>query len=336
MPKRSPVGIAEVADYSNLTHAFWRAARGHRDRREVVRFAADLERELTRLGDDLRDGRVPEGRWTALRVYDPKPRDILAPCFRDRVLHHALMAKMGPLIERSLVDDTWACRVGRGTHGAVRRAQQHLWRFPWCVKGDMRAYFASVDHGVLRAILRRRFKHPALLACCDAILASAPGTPGRGLPIGALTSQWFANLYLDGFDRYLLEQLRVQGMVRYMDDVLWWCPSRDAAQETLSAARAWLQRERGLELKPDARVVPAAQGVAFLGFRVRRGCLRLSARRMQRYRDARARWERRYARGELSDRALQAGYAAALAVTHGADARGWRRAQLRCRPTLDV
>jgi len=245
----------------------------------VQRFAVDLDRELARLRDDMLGGRSLLGEWTEFRVFDPKPRRILAPCFRDRVMHHALMAHMGPVLDRALAPDTFACRVGKGTHAAVRRAQRHLRAHPWYVKVDVRGHFASVDHGILRDVLARRFKHPELLGLCARALARTPDGPGRGLPIGALTSQHFANSYLDALDRHLLQELRVGGTVRYMDDVVWWCPTRERARETLAAARAFLLRERALVLKPDARVGRSEDGLSSLGFRVGQGRLGLSLRR---------------------------------------------------------
>ena len=336
MPRRSAITLEDVASLDTLAAAFWRAARPHRDRDEVRRWSADLDGFLARLRDDVLAGRSPDGRWTAFSIRDPKPRQILAPCFRDRVLHHALMAHMGPVLERARVADTFACRAGKGTLAAVHRAQQHVRRFPWYVKVDFRAYFASIDHAILRSVLARRFKDPGVLALCDAILASTPGVPGLGLPIGALTSQYFANSYLDALDRYLLEGLRVRGMVRYMDDVVWWCDSLEVARATLAAVRTFAARERGVTVKADARIGRSAQGVTFLGFRVLPAMLRLSLRRRRRYVVARSRWERRYATGMINARQLQAGYDAALAITAHASARGWRRAQLHRRPPVDA
>lgn len=336
MPRRSSVSLVDVASLDTLAAAFWQASRGKRLREDVQRFATDLDVEIGRLRDDILLGRAPEGVWTSFRIHDPKPRRILAPRFRDRVLHHALMAHMGPVLERGLVDDTFACRPGKGTLAAVVRAQEHLRRFAWFVKADVRAYFASIDHSILRGILRRRFKDPGVLALCDRILDRTPDAPGRGLPIGALTSQHFANTYLDALDRFLLEVVHVRGMVRYMDDVVWWCDSRETARETLAAARAFIARERGLDLKPDARVARSTQGLPLLGFRILAGTLRLSPRRRRLYAAARARWERAYATGRIDGQGLQAGYAAALEITAHAEARAWRKAEMERRPPLDA
>lgn len=336
MPRRSAVGLSEVASLDTLATAFWQASRGKQHHADVQRFAANLDVELVELARDIIYGRAPEGRWTQFYIYDPKLRQILAPCFRDRVVHHALMLHMGPVLERALVADTFACRPGKGTLAAVLRAQHHVRRFPWFVKADVRSYFASIDHAPLRGVLRRRFKDPGLLAMCDRILERTPLPPGRGLPIGALTSQHFANAYLDVLDRYLLETLRVSAMVRYMDDVVWWCDTRDEAKRTLAAARAFVLRERTVELKPTAVIGLSERGLPFLGFRVLPGALRLSLRRRRRYTAARSRWETAYAAGVVDACGLQAGYSSALAITAHADATAWRVAEMARRPTIDA
>lgn len=336
MPRRSPVSLADIASHDTLATAFWQAAKGKRHREEVRCFAARLDQELSSLRDDILTQRAPEGRWTSFRIHDPKPRRILAPCFRDRVLHHAMMLWMGPILERGLIDDTFACRTGKGTLAAVHRAQHHLRRFPWFVKADVRAYFASVDHGLLRALLQRRFKDPGLLALCERVLERTPDKAARGLPIGALTSQWFANAYLDVLDRFLLERLGVRGMVRYMDDLVWWCDDRERASDTLARATDFAAEERALELKQSAQIGRSALGLPFLGFRVFAGKLRLSLRRRRRYRTARTKWEGAFARGEVGAMELQAGYSAALAITAHAGASAFRAADLGRRSPVDA
>ncbi|MEZ4468395.1 MAG: reverse transcriptase/maturase family protein [bacterium] len=295
-----------------------------------------FEHHLAALRDEVLDGRAPTGAWTSFQVHDPKPRLIHAPAFRDRVLHHALLGCIGPHLDRGLVDDTFACRLGKGTLAAVRRAQQHVRRFAWYVQVDVRAYFASIRHDVLRAVLDRRLRDAGIRALCARILAHGPGgEAGVGLPIGALTSQYFANLYLDAFDRFLGEGLHVRGLVRYMDDVVWWCDDREAARATRDAAVGFLARERGLTLKP-ARIGRSAHGLSFLGFQVRPGALRLSRRRRRRYAAARSLAERAWRLGQLDALGLQAAVTAAQAITAHADARGWQREQLKRRPPVDA
>ena len=337
--KRSRIRLADIATLDNLALAFWRAARGKRQRPDVQRFTAHLDRELANLQHGIATLTVPVGRYQTFHIRDPKPRIIHAPCFRERVLHHAMMNHLGPVLDRGLVADTFACREGKGAYAAALRAQHHLRRFPWHLKMDMRSYFASIDHTVLRAALRRRFRDPGVLALCNKVIsgyATQPAVPGRGLPIGALTSQHFANLYLGALDRFLLETVRVAGLTRYMDDVVCYCRSRAEARETRDRAEAFLRTELRLQLRDPGRIQRSAQGLSFVGFRIFPGTLRLSRRRMTRYRRRRRHWERAYLNGRIDALALQAGYAAALAITAHVDSRAFRRAELLRRPAPDA
>ena len=336
MPRRSAVGPDAIAALPNLLTAFFRAAKGRRHQREVIAYEAQLSDNLSRLAVAIRRGEAPVGDWSSFTVYDPKERLILAPAFADRVFHHALMAQIGPVLDRGLVDDTFACRTGKGNLRAVLRCQQHSRRFAVVVGADVRAYFATIDHGILMGLLARRFKHPLTLGLCAQVLERRPGPPGVGLPIGALTSQHFANLYLDGLDRYLQETLKVRGYVRYMDDLRWWVDDAARGRETLAAVRAWALTERALVIKPQASIGASARGVSFLGFRVWPGRLGLGPRRRRRYVEARARWEGRYLRGEIDVLGLQQGITAAIAITAHAEAVAWRRGELQRRPPVDA
>jgi hypothetical protein len=327
--KRTGLCLEQVASASNLAQAFWRAAKGSPRDRQVALWRARVDQELATLGVGILSGQLELGRFRTFRIRDPKPRTIRAPCFQERVLHHALMAVVGPCLDRALVDDTFACRVGKGAHAAARRAQVHLRRFPWRVQIDIRAYFASVHHVTLKALLRRRLKGAAGLTLIDRIVDCHADGPGRGLPIGALTSQHFANYYLSSFDRFLLEQLRVCGMVRYMDDIVWWCSSEREARDGVQRARTFLADQLRLEIKATPCVAASRQGLNLCGFRVFPGALLLSPRRKRRYAAARKQWERAYLDGVIDERTLQAGYAAARAITGQADANGFCREQLR-------
>jgi len=215
--KRTRIELDEIASWHNLNLALERAARGKRYRPEVMAFLESADVNLATLQSQLLAGTVPLGNMTRFHIRDPKPRVIHAPCFQERILHHAIMAHVGPVLERALVDDTFACRTGKGTLAAVQRSQHHVRRFPWYAKLDIRQYFASVDHEILKGQLRRRLKPGPLLTLLDRIIDAHQDAPGKGLPIGALTSQVFANFYLTPLDRFLLETCKVAGMVRYMD-----------------------------------------------------------------------------------------------------------------------
>jgi hypothetical protein len=241
------------------------------------------------------------------------------------------MAHVGPELDRRLIHDTYACRVGKGNLAAVQRAHSFVRRHPWYGKLDVRAYFHSIHHQTLKASLRRCVKGSAL-GLCHRIIDGFHTAPGRGLPIGALSSQHFANWYLAPLDRLLSDHPDVRAVVRYMDDCVFFCDDKADALRVVAAATALARDALRLTLHPGW-IQRTACGLSFLGFRVYPGARRLSRRRQRRFRRARARAERAFAAGRIDARALQADMAAALAITAHADSRAWRRGQLaRCPP----
>lgn len=329
--KRSAVNLEMIADYTNLAVAFHRAASGKTFRHEVQVFRENLDRNLEQLSHDILSGTFKFQQMRQFYIYDPKLRLIHAPVFRERVLHHAIMAHIGPILDRSLVFDTYACRVGKGTIAAVQRAQYFAGRYPWYGQIDIRAYFANIDHSILRELLRRKLKNKPLLKLLDKVIGTC-GSRGAGLPIGALTSQHFANFYLAGLDRFLLEVCKVKGMVRYMDDVVWWADSKSEVRDIMSSVRQFLQEQYCLSVKEPTRSGPSHSGLKFCGFRIFPGLLLLSKRRKSRYVIARAKWEEAFISGRVNEAGLQAGYASALGLTTAAQAYAWRAEQLKRKP----
>lgn len=331
--RRTRIDLDNIACRDNLVRALWKAARGKRQRPEVAAFLANLDQELARLGEEILGGESPRGAYRRFTIHDPKRRLIHAACFPDRVLHHAILNRAEATFDRGLVDTCFACRPGYGVHAAIAHVQALLRRGGWYVKVDVEGYFPSIEHDRLLALLSRRFKGVGFLELMGRIVRACPATPGRGLPIGALTSQHCANLYLEGADRLLRGQADVTGHCRYMDDILWFCREREAARQTLDLLAAWLRCERGLTLKADPQINRCERGVTYCGLRVLPHGLRLTARKRRRYGAARARLETAWADGELDDEGLQRGFDAALAPTLQADARAWRLRELEIHGT---
>jgi len=333
--KRQGQVVAAIATRDNLLLAFTKARRGRRAAREVL----DLDGEVARLQEEIVRGTVQPGAYHTFEIRDPKPRRIFAPPFRDRVLHHAIMNVCEARMERALIDDTYACRRRKGTRAALLRAQQFARRFPFVLKLDVRRYFDSIDHGVLLRQLERLFKDRALLALFARILGTYATAPGKGLPIGTLTSQHFANLYLGRLDQFVKGTLRCRGYLRYMDDFLLFGANRKHLRECLAQVHAFLDAELRLALKPPI-LVPAAAGFVFLGFRVHARHFSLSGARKRRV----ARALRGCAAGYEAGASTEAEYAqrlqAIVAHTEVAAARAWRRRLLvdlarRGLPVLD-
>jgi retron-type reverse transcriptase len=334
--KRAAISLESIAAFDNLVQAAYQAARGKQTRDEVKRFFQYFDDNINQLARDIRNGQTPYGQFRRFAIRDPKPRLIHAACFEDRIFHHAVMNLAGPVLERALTPTTYACREGKGSHAAVRQVQHHLRRFPWYVKIDIQHYFDQIDHACLYELLQRRFKGRDFLALLWRIIGCYQVTPGKGLPIGSLTSQHFANYYLDGLDRYILEQLSACAQVRYMDDILWWCDSHEDARKTLGQVCAYVANERLLTVKANPQINRSSHGVSFCGYRITPGQMRLSRRRQRRYQERRWEWELAYAEGRIDALMLQRGYDAVHAITLPADSTNWRRENLRRYPALEV
>jgi hypothetical protein len=288
-----------VVDFEALRAAARRAASGGVWRsRGAATFLAELEGNVLALRERLLDGSWRPGSPTTFPIRDPKPRLITAAPFPDRVVHHALCAALEPVLERYAVHDSYACRPGKGTSAALARVRALARRHAWFARLDVARFFASVDHGVLIAALERRVKDRRLLALVRSVL----GDGGRGLPIGSLTSQHFANFYLGALDHHALEVVGVGGWVRYMDDVVLFGPTREQVARDLAATEAFLTEALRLAPNPRARrLAPVPTGVPFLGFRVWPAQVRLDAARVRRWRARVRRLSAARAAGRVSE-----------------------------------
>ena len=175
--KRSRVSLLDVADWDNLAQAAHRAGTGKRHRPEVRKFFQELNPNLSRLRQGILSNTVEVGRSTVFHIRDPKPRTIHAPCFFERVLHHALMNHVSPVLDRTMIADTFACRTGKGSLAAIQRCQHHVRRFAWYTKQDVRQYFASINHDVLLMMLDRRFRSRGVLGLLQRIIQSHQDSP---------------------------------------------------------------------------------------------------------------------------------------------------------------
>lgn len=305
--KRTGYLFERIFALDNLLLAARKAFRGKKNRTCVAAFYFDLEREILSLQSELKAGSYELHPYHSFIIYESKERKICAADFRDRVLHHALCNVLDSFFERCMIADTYACRVGKGTHAAVGRAQHFSRRFQYFLKCDVRKYFESIDHGRLKDLLRRMFKDHRLLDLLDQIIDHPVpgGLPGKGLPIGNLTSQYFANIYLGELDHYLKDRLRVKGYLRYMDDFLLFADEKSALHEWLASVRIFLQDRLCLELKEET-LMPVSRGIPFLGFRVFPGLIRLNAKKWIRFKRTVKRLEKEYGEGRVDEEELAA------------------------------
>jgi RNA-directed DNA polymerase len=321
--KRAGNLFEQIAAWDNLRLAVASALRGKRGRPDARQFVGQLDTQLRIMREQLLSGTVPLGQCRQFVIHDPKERVITAPCFRERVLHHAVMNVCEPHFDRWLIDDTFACRRGKGRIAALLRARQFAHRFPFFLKLDIRKYFDSVSHEQLLARLHRRFKDDRLLELLERIVRSFRGATGRGLPIGSLTSQHFANFYLGWFDRVVKEQWRVPGYVRYMDDMIVWGHSTSAVRIAWRDSQAFLHDELALDLKATPYLNRSRQGVDFLGCRVYPHHLALNRSSRTRFRRKLRALEEQYLQGRIGESQLQQQATSLIAFTRTPELQSW-------------
>jgi retron-type reverse transcriptase len=331
---RQQIELHDIAALHNLQLATYKAAQGKRSRPDVAKFIANLDAQLEQLNGDIIAECVPYGQYRSFVIHDPKQRLIHAACFEDRVLHHAIMNLAEPVFEKSLVATTYACRPGKGVHLAVLQVQRNVQRYPWFVQVDVSSYFPAIDHERLLLLLARRFKGAKFMALLQRIVESYQALPGKGLPIGSLTSQHFANYYLDSADRLLLAHPSVQAHVRYMDDIVWWCADKASAKRVLAEFADYLSTDCKLQLKANPHLNRSALGLTYCGFRIFPGIIKLTIRKQRRYRLLRNRYETAWQADTISERALQSAYDSVLAVTRLAKSKVWRQRDLQLHPSM--
>lgn len=214
------------------------------------------------------------GQYVSFSINDPKPRIIHKATVRDRLLHHAVHRQLYPLFARTFIADSFSCQVGKGTHRAMDRFRQmarqvshNHTRTCWVLKGDIRKFFASIDHEILLGILRGRLADGRLIGLMETIVRSHESASGKGLPLGNLTSQLLANVYLDQFDHFLKERVGVKRYVRYADDFVILSESREYLHHLLPKLHEFISSRLALELHPEKVFVKTfASGVDFLGW----------------------------------------------------------------------
>jgi RNA-directed DNA polymerase len=322
--KRAGNLIERIADADNLRLAFWKASKGKRAKAEVLSFRADLDARLRGMREELLAGSVGWGPYRTFKVYDPKERTICAAPFRDRVAHHAMMNVLESHFETYQIHDSYACRRGKGLDTAIARAVHFSRPGDWHLKMDIRRYFDGIDHGTLKGLVRRRFKDPYVLALLDGVIDSYENSPGRGLPLGNLTSQFFANHYLGVLDHYCKQSLACHRYVRYMDDFVVWDSEKDRLRQVGREIAGFLSGSLGLEMKPVC-LNGCSGGMTFLGYRVYPGHVRLAARSRSRFRRKMAQYHGNYMSGRWTEEETARHVEPLLAFVRRAESMRFRR-----------
>lgn len=363
----------EVTGWKNLTEAARLAARGKRQRPDVARFLHDLEPNLCELQRELAEGTWRPGAYRTFWIRDPKPRQISAAPFRDRVVHHALTRVLEPVFEARFTAFSFASRKGFGQHRALTLARRACRRYRYVLRCDIKKYFPSIDHHILMDLIERVIKCSKTLELASRIIdgsneqeeaiAYFPGdslfTPferRRGLPIGNQTSQFFANVYLNPLDHFVLRELRPALYLRYVDDFVLFGDDKRELRAMAERIREFLQTLRLRPHERKFRIYRCAGGVTLLGWRLLPEQARLARPNVVRIRRRLKKLAAHYHAGRMSFEDLKSRVAAwvghasfgdtwrlpgnlfarfrLIAAEHGRNARGLLEQQSRERPRL--
>lgn len=266
--KRAGNLFHRITDFQNLYLAFKKAFKGTNRTEDSLSFYFNLEKELFVLKKELEAKTYQPGAYRHFKVFDPKERTISVAPFRDRVVHHAIVNVLELIYEKRFIFDSYATRKEKGTHKAILRAQTYLRKNRWFLKADIEKYFENIDHNILIAILERKIKDRDALLLLERIIRNG-GQNGRGLPIGNLTSQFLANVYLDPFDHFVKEELCERFYVRYMDDFIIFGKEKGHLKELRFRVEKFLRVQLNLRLKEKIVMInQRAHGLSFLGARV--------------------------------------------------------------------
>jgi RNA-directed DNA polymerase len=265
----------DIISVDNLLEAWEEFVQGKRDKKDVQEFLLSLIDNVFKLHEDLADSSYVHGGYQAFRVNDPKPRQIHKASVRDRLVHHAIHRILYPFFDRTFIADSFSCRESKGTHAALDRfralaykASCNHTRTCWVLKCDIRKFFASVDQEILFKILFSRITDARIIDLLWEIIGSFDsGRPGTGIPLGNLTSQLFANIYLNELDQFVKRRLCFPHYVRYADDFVFLSPHKNELPAILPIISDYLRDELKLELHPKKIVLKTfASGVDFLGW----------------------------------------------------------------------
>ncbi len=315
----------QLITWYNLDEAWRKARKGKRGKAPAASFEYNLEENLLALQEELTDKTYQPGAYHSFFIYEPKRRLISAAPFRDRVVHHALCNIIDPIFERSFIYDSYANRVGKGSHRALDRCQEYSRRYRYVLQCDIRQFFPSIDHAILRQQLAHKIQDDDVLWLINQILASGCGVlseqyemawfPGddlfavnrpRGLPIGNLTSQFWANCYLNPFDHFIKRDLKCPAFVRYVDDMLLFANDKETLHRWRAAIIAYLASLRLTIHSASAQPRPVTEGIPFLGFVVYPTHRLVKRRKVVHYRRRLRDLMGQYQEGEVDQQAVQA------------------------------
>ena len=275
----------QICSFQNILNASLYARRGgKRKKPEVSQFEYNLEKNIIDIQHELKSATYKFGGYKTFVIKDPKEREIAKAPYKDRVVHHAFCNIIEPILDKTMIFDSYACRSNKGTHRAVGRAQNFLQKNKYVLKIDIKKYFFTIDHDILFSLLKKKISDKKTLDLISVILQTYQSDSkyyfnfieddlfdanrDSGLPIGNLTSQLFANYFLSPFDRFIKEKLKIKNYLRYMDDALIFSNSIDTLKEMVVKIKMFLQKYRLKLNEKKSQIIHCSNGVKFLGFHI--------------------------------------------------------------------
>ena len=290
----------KIINFENLVLAAKKASLGKGYKYPVMQFNFNLEDNLIQLNKELKNKNYKPGSYRSFYIYEPKKRLISAAPFRDRVVHHAICNIIEPIFDKIFIFDSYANRKGKGTHAGIRRVQHYIRKNRYLLQCDIKKYFPSIDHEILKEEIRHKISDPDTLFLINTIIDASneqefvydlfpeddlftPLYRKKGIPLGNLTSQFFANVYLNRFDHYIKEKLKVKCYARYVDDFILASDDKKFLKEVKRCISEFLIRLR-LSLHPKkCHIIKSVNGVTFLGQRIFPGFRLLKKENVKRF-----------------------------------------------------
>lgn len=273
----------KIAELDNINLAFIKAVRGKQFKKEVIEFRKTFDYNISELRNNILNETYTVDQYTHFVITDPKKREILAPTFNENILHHAIMNVCHPHFEKRLIFHIHGTRKGKGTYSAIDSAMKFINKSLYVAKLDFRHYYNTINHDILKSQLKKIFKDTKLLRLFSAIIDSYETKEGQGIPIGNLTSQYFANTYLSGLDHYVTEKLHPTGYVRYMDDIIVTANNIEQLRKIVHYMNEYSTNKLQITLKPPI-INRTEYGILFLGYKIFKHHITLSGRSKRRYR----------------------------------------------------
>lgn len=274
MLKNKKILFDEVTSLEGLFLAWSQFKHGKENKLDVQKFFLDLERNIFNLHERVKNGTYEHSAYASFVVCDPKLRNINKAEVVDRIMHHSIVKHIEPLFEKSFIFDSYSSRIEKGTHRGVERLKKFCLKLTknntktaWALKCDVRKFFDSIDHDLLVSLLRKKIKDEKLMEIIEKIIRSYKTKPGKGVPLGNLTSQLFSNIYLDKLDQFAKRDLGIKHYLRYADDFIILDIEKERLEKLVPVLGDFLENSLKLQLHPDKLIIKKIHsGIDFLGY----------------------------------------------------------------------